>query len=122
MIKVFYYRQIIDKITNITAIPADRSFSIMKILFIVTIFTFAFSSLSAEPNETNNQFYNELLEKHEKTGHLNKSDIRREKFNLSNDKRWQKKFSKQVRGVASKLRAPRDVIELDNPAIVIPVK
>lgn len=68
------------------------------------------------------EIYQEILERHVAEGHINQKDIEKQKYYYEKDKEWRSEYGERLRGVASSLKAPRDVIELDNPAIEIPVK
>ncbi len=95
----------------------------MKILIIALLFISNINiALGDTPNEKDKDLYNEVLQKHLETGHLSDKEIQKQKFYHSNEKSWQKEFNKQVRGVASTIKSPREVIQLKNPAIEISVK
>lgn len=66
--------------------------------------------------------YDELLDRHMETGHLTDAEVDHQKFELINSKKYQKEFSKQVRGVASKLKEPANVLHFVNPEIEIPAE
>lgn len=96
----------------------------MKItLLFITILTLTFS-IHANESESDNtsELYNEVLEKHLNSGHLSKQELQKQKFYHSNEKSWQKEFNNHVRGVASTIKSPREVIKFENPAIEISVK
>ena len=87
----------------------------MKILLSVLLLTLSSFNICANDDE----FYNELLEKHSQEGHLTKDELKEQKFQYSNNKKWRSTFSRQVRGVASTLDGSRDVIKFQNPEIEI---
>lgn len=66
--------------------------------------------------------YDELLDKHLQSGHLTDDEVDHQKFELINSQRYQKEFSKQVRGVASKLNENKNVFHMVNPDIEIPAE
>lgn len=90
----------------------------MKFLLLFFISFYAF----AEDPIENQEYYSDILRQHANQGHLSEKDIQQQKFFYEKDKAWRKDFNRKIRGIASTLKAPKDVIELDNPAIEIPVK
>lgn len=84
----------------------------------------SFYSLIALSNENSpdDQFYKELLEKHQSSGQINDQDVKEHQFKLSKNKEWRDNFKQQVRGVASSMAPIRETIKLSNPAIEISVK
>lgn len=66
--------------------------------------------------------YDELLDKHLQSGHLTDAEVDHQKFEMINSQRYQKEFSKQVRGVASKLNESKKVLHMVNPDIEIPTE
>ena len=66
--------------------------------------------------------YDELLEKHLKSGHLTNSEVDEQKFDRINTQKYQQEFSRQVRGVASKLNEQKNVLKFVNQVIEISVK
>ncbi len=90
----------------------------MKKILIFILFSLTFSSFA----DTEDDFYNDLLDKHLRHGHLPKAQVRHKRLQIAKDKPWQSEFREQVRGVASTMKAPKNIIELNNPAIEISVK
>lgn len=86
------------------------------------IFNLTIPTCLADSIDVQDQFYVELLQKHEQQGHLNGPELKNYQFNYTKNKAWQEKFNNQVRGVASSLKIPREKIYLTNPAIEISVK
>ena len=64
--------------------------------------------------------YDELLDKHLTSGHLTDAEVDEQKFQIINSKKYQDEFSRQVRGVASKMDEPKNILYLVNPEIEIP--
>ena len=56
-----------------------------------------------------------------KEGHILKADVEKQRFYFEKEKQWRGTINNQMRGIASSLKTPKDVIELDNPTIEIPV-
>jgi hypothetical protein len=79
------------------------------------------SGFAAEPDSTD-ELYENLLDRHAKSGHLSGKELKKQKFYHKNQKSWQGDFSKQVRGVASTLKSQREIMKFQNPAIEISVK
>ena len=67
------------------------------------------------------EVYQEVLKRHVKEGHISKDDVEKQKFYFEKDKEWRSEYGERLRGVASSLKSPREIIELENPAIEIPV-
>jgi len=95
-------------------IPINRE---MKIILIIPLFTVFFSLNLWAIDEYD---YDELLEKHLQSGHLTDAEIDEQKFEMINSKKYQNEFSRQVRGVASKLDDHKNVLHFVNPEIEIP--
>jgi hypothetical protein len=72
--------------------------------------------------DADDDYYNQMLDRHLRHGHLPKAQVQRQRMQMAKDKAWQTSFHEQVRGVASTMQTPKNVIELDNPAIEISVK
>ena len=87
------------------------------------IFIFIISTAFAETTEQLEQpeIYKEVLARHVEEGHINKEDVEKQQYYYEKDKEWRSEYGQKLRGVASSLKSPRDVIELENPAIEIPV-
>ena len=85
------------------------------------LFLLTSSSLFTFADDTS-ALYNEVLNRHLKYGHMPRAELYHQKRQLERNKEWQKEFHQQVRGVASTLNTPKNIIELDNPTIEIPVK
>jgi hypothetical protein len=77
-------------------------------------------STSAFAKETD--LYQEMLNRHSKSGHLTQDELKEQQFKYSNQKRGHSIFNKQVRSVASTIEESRDVIKLQNEEIEISVK
>jgi hypothetical protein len=85
-----------------------------------TFLLLTITSLSAFTAESD--LYQEMLDKHSNSGHFTQDELQEQQFKYSNQKRWQKSFSRQVRSVASTIDESRDVIRLKNEEIEISVK
>lgn len=91
----------------------------MKLMIILTFISFNIFADDAVLERP--ELYQEVLKRHVQQGHISKEDVEKQKFLYEKDKEWRSNHGKQLRGVASSLKVPRDIIELDNPAIEIPV-
>ena len=105
--------------TYTTSLPIGTKMK--KLIIFLFIFLGSISSFAIEENSTD-QLYNEMLEKHIESGQINQTESLNQTHQYTKDKKWQKQFNQQVRGVASKLKKSQDRIELVNPAIEISVK
>ena len=89
-------------------------------IFIFLIFSSAYANDADQLEQP--EVYKEVLSRHVKEGHISKADVEKQQYYYEKDKEWRSEFGPTLRGVASSLKSPRDVIELENPAIEIPVK
>lgn len=89
---------------------------ILILLFLLPT-AFAEDSSQLEISEV----YQQVLDRHLEKGHISQAEVEKQQYYYEKDKAWRSEFGKKLRGVASSLKSPRDVIELDNPAIEIPV-
>ena len=90
----------------------------MKLNLLLITFT-ALLSLSLWAMDEND--YDDLLDKHLQSGHLTVADVDAQKFEMINSQKYHKEFSRQVRGVASKLSDHKKVLHFVNPEIEIPL-
>ncbi len=88
-------------------------------IFILFLFSFQSFGMDTSPSS---QFYKDLIKKHQEHGHLNSDEAKKQQFEVTKSKKWQKNFNKQVRGVASSMQPVKETITLTNPAIEISVK
>lgn len=112
-------RSFLPELKTYTVNLLDRvpiSFSMR--IWLTSIFLFACLTGFAQDED---KAYQEILDRHVKQGHINKGDIEKQQFYYQKDKEFRKEFNQKVRGVASTLKSPKDIIELDNPAIEISV-
>lgn len=88
------------------------------------LFIFFLLPLSALANEKLDESlaYQEVLKRHLREGHISEEDAKKQRYYYEKDKEWRSEFGEKIRGIASSLKSPRDIIELENPAIEIPVE
>jgi len=93
----------------------------MKKLYIIALI-FSCSTTYSLADEASGAHYEQVLKRHQREGHISKEDYNHQKLQYEKGKAWQKNFDQQVRGVASKLSNPREIITLKNRPIEISVK
>ena len=86
-------------------------------LVLLAILIYSFSSWA----QSEENFYQDLLERHAKQGHMTEKEALNHRIELEKTKRENEGLAKAVRGVASKIktRDERKVLKLTNPVIEI---
>lgn len=108
-------------LTKIKFLSADENSMNMRKLILLNLI-FCSVNLYADNQRIDDEYYQEILKRHQSSGQINDQDVQEQKFKLSKDKEWQQDFRQQVRGVASSMSPVKETIKLSNPAIEISVK